>query len=98
MCLVSVVINYGFIGCKVCLTPFTFLILNDYEIKCDIQLLFVCVYYSVYFNFVYDVQRGETPLVRAVNGNRLRRAGRCKVVKYFIQRKKVDISQFRKVM
>jgi len=49
---------------------------------------------------VYHVQKGETPLLRAINGGFFKsesRYGRCKVVKYFVQKKKIDITQFSQV-
>ena len=55
--------------------------------------------YSIWcIHFVYHVQEGETPLLRAVNGPSLFRPGRCKVVKYFVEEKKMDITKFSQVM
>jgi len=56
-----------------------------------------------YIHFVYHVQRGETPLLRAVRGSiisidKSSRAGRCKVVKYLVEKKAIDITQLSQVM
>ena len=50
------------------------------------------------YSFVYHVQEGQTPLLRAVNGMSYFRSGRCKVVKYFIEKKKMDITKYSQVM
>jgi len=55
------------------------------------------VQYLVY-SVCLHVQKGETPLLNAVNGHEYFRAGRCKVVKCFVQRKKMNITQFSQVM
>jgi len=47
-------------------------------------------------HFVYHVQRGQTPLLRAVDGFG-KRADQCKVVKYFIEKMKMDTSQLSQV-
>ena len=55
--------------------------------------------YSIWcIHFVYHVQKGETPLLRAVNELFWPRTGRCKVVKYFVEEKKMDITKFSQVM
>jgi len=54
--------------------------------------------YSIWCSyFVYHAQEEGTPLLSAVNGY-VKRADRCKVVKYFIQKKKMDTSQLSWVM
>ena len=53
--------------------------------------------FGAFLLFTTHVQEGETPLMSAVNGPDLHRAGRCKVVKYFVEEKKMDITQFSQV-
>ena len=48
-------------------------------------------------HFVYYVQDKQTPLLRVVDGYSPR-ANQCKVVKYFIQKKKMDTLQLSQVM
>ena len=52
--------------------------------------------YSIYF--VYHVHDGETPLLKAVRGSILSRADRCKVVKFLVEKKAIDITQLSQVM
>ena len=53
--------------------------------------------YMYSIHFVYHLQVGQTPLLRAVNGV-INRAGRYKVVKYFVEKKKMGITQFSQVI
>ena len=56
-----------------------------------------CYVYSIHI--VYHVQNGEIPLVRAVNKSILfDRANRCKVVKYLVEKKTIDITQLSQVI
>jgi len=50
-----------------------------------------CIY------FVYHVQNQQTPLLSALDGYG-ERSDKCNMVKYFIQKKKMDTSQFSQVM
>ena len=55
--------------------------------------------YMYSIHFVYHVQDGETPLLSAVNEfNPYDRADRCKVVKYLVEKKAIDITQLSQVM
>ena len=64
-------------------------------VKLQFNQLFRAACYCIHF---IHIQKGETPLLSAVNGNVWFRAGRRTTVKYFAERKKMDITQLSQVM